>query len=37
MEKERVTEKDMGLQHRCPGESYTINDSVCRGAKGKLP
>lgn len=31
MEKERVTEKDMGLQHRCPGESYTINDSVCRG------
>ncbi|MEK7700356.1 MAG: phosphomannomutase/phosphoglucomutase [Planctomycetota bacterium] len=31
MKKEQVVEKGEERQHRCPGETYTINDSVCRG------
>ena len=29
-EKERIMEREE-KPHRCPGESYTISDSVCRG------
>lgn len=31
MKKGTMTEKAEGKQYRCPGESYTISDSVCRG------
>ncbi len=31
MEKEQLLEKDEEKQHRCPGESYTISDSICKG------
>lgn len=31
MKKERVIVKDEERPHRCPGESYTISDSVCKG------
>jgi len=31
MGKERVILKGEERQHRCPGESYTISDSVCKG------
>ncbi|HHT9122576.1 MAG TPA: phosphomannomutase/phosphoglucomutase, partial [Candidatus Wunengus sp. YC63] len=30
MKKERIMVREE-KQHRCPGESYTISDSVCRG------
>ena len=31
MEKGRVIEQNGERRHSCPGESYTISDSVCRG------
>lgn len=31
MKKEPIIEKAEERQHRCPGESYTISDSVCKG------
>lgn len=31
MKQEFIREKGQARQHRCPGESYTINDSVCKG------
>ncbi|MGQ3684332.1 MAG: phosphomannomutase/phosphoglucomutase [Candidatus Loosdrechtia sp.] len=31
MSEKEITIKTNGRQHQCPGESYTISDSVCRG------
>ncbi|UJS16196.1 MAG: phosphomannomutase/phosphoglucomutase [Candidatus Jettenia sp.] len=31
MRREHMIENIRGNQHRCPGESYTISDSVCKG------
>ncbi|MCF6159149.1 MAG: phosphomannomutase/phosphoglucomutase [wastewater metagenome] len=31
MKKEQITIKTEGKQYRCPGEPYTITESICRG------